>query len=391
MKDTYSVRIPATSSPRNTFINDTPTLSSSFQIAGRSAPAVIDVGQFTINVSYNTDFSDAAGNFGFVRDAIVEASNNVQSNDFGFVPVEILNAPPNKPILKAGTVLFNKFATDRANGEFRTAEAPVAAGEVLAFGVNGYNGGARPMAAGYVPLGVAAQTMTTGAVTPVITRGLAPTSKDTTAGIAQGMPVCVSAAAATGVTACANTTASPLVGTLADAGNVNAAATSAYINVSPSAVAGSGGAVLGSVSYDPAANVAYTNSGFNTTATADVDPANLQVSFVAPASGAALICQTAVVKSAPSLNVFWSVGQASSAGGASSSDVPGSLGFVTAATSYGPATHVMKITGLAAGQTYYMNWRWSSNSASQSPAPQIVAGQQSGSLWGAATMVVLAD
>jgi hypothetical protein len=407
----------------NTFINDTPTLSRNFQIAGRSALAVIDVGQFTINVSYDTDFSDSAGNFGLVRDAIVEASNNVQSNDFGFVPIEILNAPPNKPILKAGTVLFNTFTMDRARGEFRTAEAAVTAGQVLAFGLYAYDGGARPMAAGFVPLGVAAQTIGSGMVVPVIKRGLVPAAKDTTVGLVQGSAVCVSTTIATDVTACFNAAGSPLVGTVADNGNVSAAGTSVSVDVNPSAapiqpaiatpskpgvvqpdgisvsVNGAGvlsaaaeaRGVLGSVSYNPASNATYTNSGYNITTTADVDPADLQVSFVAPSTGSVLIIESAVVKSGSSLNVFWSVGAASSAGGASGSDVPGSLGYVTAATVYTPVTHVAKIAGLTRGQTYYMNWRWSSNSATPSTVPQIVAGQQSGDPWGAATMFVLGD
>lgn len=219
----------------NTFINVGPTMSgnTAYQIPGRTSKAVIYTGGFLFNVMVNTDFSFGGGNNSLVADAIVEGQEAIQGNQFGFIPNEILNATTDFPILKAPTILFDTFEIDRASGEFRVAEAGLTNGEVVAYGQNAYDSGAAAMAVGLVPLGIVQQTVTSGQVAPVITRGLVAAIKTTDVGITQGQPVAASRGTPTSVTAATNAATMPIVGTLADAGNVASGTAIANIDVRP--------------------------------------------------------------------------------------------------------------------------------------------------------------
>jgi hypothetical protein len=351
-----------------------------------------------------------------VSDGLIEALVEIQANQFDNITNSILNNT--KPILvsKSGTVIFNFFTIDRAQGEFRRAEVSLTSGQLVAHGVDGLMNSTRLMAAGYVPLGVVAQGQTAGAIVPVVTHGIVPATKTTDVAIGNAVPVCSSVSTPSSITACTNSPAGAPIGVDEDFGQ-SASATSAgiYVQIGPQptiattsgpgisypdgttiTVNGAGkisavSAVIGTVSYNPASDEGYACNGHNTSITADVDATNLQVSFVAPPSGNVIVVLNAMVTSYVSgWQVFWSVGFASAAGGASASDVAGTLGLITTVNSDLRVTHAVRLTSLTAGTKYYLNWRQSTNQPSTQAGPFILVGQSS-TPYGPATMTVYSD
>jgi hypothetical protein len=406
----------------NTFVGGQPivSMSSSSRLPGWTPRAVVYVGSFLYNTMENADFSNGGANFALVSNAIFEAT--VSSNIMGDQTPMMNNLSATIPVILtdnngAGYSPFNRFTMGRSAGEFRAVEAAVTAGQVLTYGTIYAYHGARPMVPGAQPLGVAQGNAVAFSLVPVIEQGYVTVAKTAGTAIANGSPVCVSAATPTAVTACASAVGQPVMGSDVDGvSGAASAATTANIDVqmtmqpaiattsAPGIVAPdgstitvtaagriSGAAVLGAVAYNPAADVGYACNGTNTTNTADVDATNLQVSFIAPPSGNVVVDLNAMVTSQTSgWQVYWSLGFATAAGGASSADIAGTLGMVTNSNADLRVTHAVRLTGLTAGTRYFLNWRQATNQSSAQPGPFILVGQGS-TPYGAATMTVYSD
>lgn len=159
---------------RNVCLHCTAWLNATqFKIPGRRVRAVMAAGHITQNAFIASDLSNGGAHYRLVSDGIVVATDNVQSNDWGDLSGALDGvARSSPPFLAAPTMLFNKFTTDRAAGSFRRAEGRVGAGELLAQGAAAIGAGVRPMAAGLVFAGVAAQSANSGEAVPVLTSGL---------------------------------------------------------------------------------------------------------------------------------------------------------------------------------------------------------------------------
>jgi hypothetical protein len=214
------------------FIGISPSVNGgpTFQIPGRGFNASIYVaGGIMFSTFTNCDFTigGTAPASGFIQ-----AGTNIQGNQFNQITYALLNT--STPLLVAPTAIFNFFAMDRAQGEFRRAEAALMTGEIVAHGANPVsNQGARPMASGDLVLGVVVQGQPSGGVVPVATRGLATVNKTTDVAIGSGVPMCVSATTPTAATACSNASGQPQIGADEDGGAAASAATAyMYVQIS---------------------------------------------------------------------------------------------------------------------------------------------------------------
>jgi hypothetical protein len=170
----------------NVWIGDGPVmdLAGHFRVRDRPVEAVVQVGAFVDNDMIGSDFGNP-NNYAVATRAVIQASANIQGNDFGRSPGLVAGSSAARPALRAPVVLFNRFATGQAEGRFLTALAAVHAGQFLAEA-----GGERagPAAPGLPLAGVAMAPADAGGVVPVGDRGILRVAKGPTA-LRSGQPV----------------------------------------------------------------------------------------------------------------------------------------------------------------------------------------------------------